>query len=557
MKRAALLALLLAGCQPRTEMMIGIVTDIRAPDILDGVQLNVTRVIDGMVEQQLPPWTITGIPDEPFNLPGSYGVFSGDGSEIKLEIALTGLKGQSPVVTRNAVVSLVNGKTLFLRMGLVIGCMNVHDCAATETCVEGVCRAKLIDSSMLPDYVPELVTELTCNSGTTFINTADGTPMPYSSNASNCPDSLCSEGTCYNPPSDDGGTPFLHDLGVADLAMPDLSVGLDMSTGLRGCTGDKLNTPLVFLGAGDAGTTSPSGLVIDPVSGGLIWTDSATGHVQLSTDACTVNPAILIDPTGARAPVIGAGELYFMAGVLDGVLLTPGQTSPNFTNNAVLSTTFLAADNANLYFIDNYMGSALRTLPFLSTSAPSTVLGAVAPSSDLVAVGGGRFFWFDNGTLFDGGALTGLYSTDIAGTGKVQLVAQSYSPLGLLTDANNVYWADPSGVYFAPLAGGAPQTILGPQYVSGIYGPRIAIDSQFIYVATTRGGSDQVWQAPIMANAPAQLLADGQLMQTALVNPYFVVGPHGVYWIDAMGTIWRAPTGSSITAPVDASAPAG
>src|SRR4051794_10089966 len=98
-------------------MMIGIATDIRAPDLLDSVQLTVTRVRDGMPEQDLPPWTLSGLHDVPFNLPGSYGVYSPDGSPAKLEVALVGLKNDVPIVTRTAVLTLVPSKTLFVRMG--------------------------------------------------------------------------------------------------------------------------------------------------------------------------------------------------------------------------------------------------------------------------------------------------------------------------------------------------------------------------------------------------------------------------------------------------------
>jgi hypothetical protein len=189
--------------------MIGLATDIRAPDLLDSVQLNVTRMRDGFPEEQLPPWTISGLPDQPFNLPGSYGVYSPDGSEVKVQLDLVGLKDDSPVVTRSAILSLVNGKTLFVRLGLVTGCMNRSDCGSDQTCVEGRCSSRVIDQLMLPDYDERLVTELTCNSGTAFINTADGSPMPLSDDAASCPAGLCSEGTCLKPdpsmPTPDGG----------------------------------------------------------------------------------------------------------------------------------------------------------------------------------------------------------------------------------------------------------------------------------------------------------------------------------------------------------------
>ncbi len=196
MRRACILALL-AGCQARTELMIGVATDIKAPDLVDTVQLAVTRVDNGEIEQQ-ETWDLTGNPDEPFNLPGSFGVYS-NGDEIKLDIELDGIKGTTNVVSRRAVVNLIAGQTLFLRLGLTAGCAGKMDCTATESCVEGVCKDVTIDARQLPDFSPDLVTELTCNSGVNYIDTSTGMSMPLSADAGMCPNDLCTEGTCLTP----------------------------------------------------------------------------------------------------------------------------------------------------------------------------------------------------------------------------------------------------------------------------------------------------------------------------------------------------------------------
>lgn len=206
MKRciAGLLALL-AGCETsRTQMMIGVVTDVKAPNVLDGAQLTVTRAKDGFVEQQV-QWDISGVPNMPFNLPGSYGIYS-DGEEIQLDIVLTGTKNGSKVVDRRAVLNLVEGKTLFFRMSLTAGCIGRDDCLATQSCVEGVCRDVNTNARQLPDFTDELVGQLTCNSGTVFIDTATSAPLPFSADADQCPGNLCLEGTCLNPPPDEEGT---------------------------------------------------------------------------------------------------------------------------------------------------------------------------------------------------------------------------------------------------------------------------------------------------------------------------------------------------------------
>src|SRR4051794_3850519 len=76
------------GCvEKRTQIVVGVATDMPAPDLLDRVRLTVLR--DGVTTQQ-ESWTITGLPAQPFELPGSFGVFSDDGSEPRIEIVLEG-----------------------------------------------------------------------------------------------------------------------------------------------------------------------------------------------------------------------------------------------------------------------------------------------------------------------------------------------------------------------------------------------------------------------------------------------------------------------------------
>jgi hypothetical protein len=200
MRRLALVAVLCAagaGCKARTEIMIGVATNLLAPSVLDSVHIDILR--DGVpVEQQ--DWPIPGTRTGQYVLPGSFGVFTSDGSTPRVEVIITGEKGAvaRPVVTRRSVMSLVSEKTLFLRMGLVAGCMSRDDCEkADQTCVEGVCRSPIVDLNLLPEYRPELVTHVTCASGTTFVSTDTMTPLPSLGDMS-C-GGVCTEGTCYVP----------------------------------------------------------------------------------------------------------------------------------------------------------------------------------------------------------------------------------------------------------------------------------------------------------------------------------------------------------------------
>jgi hypothetical protein len=218
--RWLLFVVTLAACgQSRTELMIGVATDLRAPTALDSAQLVVSRTMDGVVLQQV-QWDISGIANQPFNLPGSYGIYS-DGDEVRLDVALQGFKGGRPIVSRRAVLNLVEGKTLFFRMGLTAGCVDRTDCTGSQTCVEGVCLEQGLDARQLPDFSDDLTTTLTCASGPMYIDTSNGAPMPLSANAAMCPADLCVEGACRKPlPNDtmgpDGGVTLVPHRYVMD-----------------------------------------------------------------------------------------------------------------------------------------------------------------------------------------------------------------------------------------------------------------------------------------------------------------------------------------------------
>ncbi|MBA3501585.1 MAG: hypothetical protein M4D80_35770 [Myxococcota bacterium] len=292
MKRALVLCLALAGCeQPRTELMIGVVTDIRAPNLIDGAELLVTRAQDGFIQQQV-SWQISGLPNQPFNLPGTYGVYS-DGDEIKLDIVLTGLKGATPMVTRRAVLNLVEGKTLFFRMGMTLGCSTKTDCLATESCVEGVCRNVEVNSLQLPDFDVTLPGTLTCNGGTGYIDTSTGAPLPMSADAASCPPELCFEGTCLKPPPGSGGS-------VSDEPSPV-----------------------------DPGNTSP-----DAGNGGSA-PDAGTTGTAVSTVPCPTTPAASISTTdglsGYTPTVVNitAGQIVrFQMSPMHDVVPLPPNTHP-------------------------------------------------------------------------------------------------------------------------------------------------------------------------------------------------------------------------------------
>jgi hypothetical protein len=187
-------ALCVAGCShPRTELVIGLMTDLSATDMIDTVTLRAERSGVPVFTQT---WLISGVVDEPEALPGSFGVFSADGSEPLVTLTATAYanKGTQPVVTRTTVTSLVHEQTLFLRMALVGGCTTMS-CPAGATCVEGVCKAQAIDAHRFPVYRTNMEKNLACASGPKYRDTSTKQLMAVVGDCASNED--CVEGTCY------------------------------------------------------------------------------------------------------------------------------------------------------------------------------------------------------------------------------------------------------------------------------------------------------------------------------------------------------------------------
>jgi hypothetical protein len=187
---------------------VGLTTDLSATDMIDTVTLRAERSGVPLFTQT---WLISGVISQPEELPGSFGVFSSDGSEplITLTARAYNNKGTQLVVTREAITSLVHEQTLFLRMALVGGCSPMT-CPADSTCIEGVCRAKAINAHRFPAYRPIMVTTLACPSERMYRDTSTKQLMTVTGDCA--ADEDCMEGTCYKRlGGSDGG------LGVVDM----------------------------------------------------------------------------------------------------------------------------------------------------------------------------------------------------------------------------------------------------------------------------------------------------------------------------------------------------
>lgn len=285
---------LATGCtRDRTQVMLGVLTNLFAPGELSQVRLSITR---NQVPVQDRKWSIPGTLRGDYQLPGSVGIFSEDGEPIDIAVTLSGFRGpdndplngapMTEIVRRESQFTLVPGQTLFARMALAVNCVSTLEpgaprgCAAGQTCVEGRCVQALVDSARFLPYAPGMERAVQCRSGreardyhdteTADVNIPLGQrpKLPLSGSGQCQRDQECIEGTCYKlgsaAPLDlsaasDGGAPTgdgaSFDLPAAsddlvavpsgDLATP--IVGADMSIFVPGA--DMLNQTLLDLTA--------------------------------------------------------------------------------------------------------------------------------------------------------------------------------------------------------------------------------------------------------------------------------------------------------------------
>jgi hypothetical protein len=321
MRRAIVLAGLLCGCQGRTELMVGLITDINAPAPLDVAHLRVFPNGDTSAMPKIDTfWTLEPGMDK---LPGSFGLNSADGSGADVEIIVTGERPGGPngdnivFLTRRARLTFVSGKTLFMRMALVGACMNRTDCTDQQTCREGVCVDKMVDATTLPKFDPTgvQVTSVQCGASV-FQDTSSHQQITGNGvvdTGGECGGGQCIEGTCYVPPQGNSG-PAMFDGGSGgkvcavspdqcascnsmDAAQPGHNFCNMLCAQLQcapGCCGGSSNaTPDMGAGMFDAsmGGGGKAMLMINPPVGPV----PVGGNMQLQ--------AIFFDTTGGQSDV--------------------------------------------------------------------------------------------------------------------------------------------------------------------------------------------------------------------------------------------------------------
>jgi hypothetical protein len=197
MRLLASLLLLGACTTPRTEVMIGIATDIPASG-MNQIDIKVFR--EGVLEFTLPsPLRIQGPTGGDYDLPASFGVYSDDGSEPTITVEITGLLNDSPVVLRRSTFGLRKEQTLYMRMALLRSCVTVwQSCEGnldqSMTCLQGACTSAQIDVHSFNDYAAGDERLVSCGNGT-LIDTKTGQNLPASAPKPSC--GTCIEDACY------------------------------------------------------------------------------------------------------------------------------------------------------------------------------------------------------------------------------------------------------------------------------------------------------------------------------------------------------------------------
>ncbi|WP_157069334.1 hypothetical protein [Sandaracinus amylolyticus] len=224
------LGLALASCAaptPVTELMIVVDTDLRVPDELETIRIEMRDGQGAMREASAD--VAAGAP-----LPVTLGLVSRT-TLGPIDVDVIGLRGSTEVLRRSARVVFVEDQTRALRLDLLASCRAVT-CEAGETCAESGCRsievapgellawdgsAPRLDGSIAQDdagtddaSAPHDAGPIDAGDEPIDASPLDGGPPPECRNATECDDGVpctedaCTDGTCVNTPAaavcDDG-----------------------------------------------------------------------------------------------------------------------------------------------------------------------------------------------------------------------------------------------------------------------------------------------------------------------------------------------------------------
>lgn len=164
----AALALGCGGCSPPDEIVVAIPTDLKLPEDLDTLQI---QVFKGNTPRFSEAYERLGATDAEARFPVTLGFYSttggGDAVRIKAIGRVGGALGEVRIL-REAVTRIPQNRVALLTMPLYFLCDgsgrddgngNVVNrvCGEGETCVAGRCAPSAVDASSLPDYSAKAV----------------------------------------------------------------------------------------------------------------------------------------------------------------------------------------------------------------------------------------------------------------------------------------------------------------------------------------------------------------------------------------------------------------
>ncbi|HVZ70875.1 MAG TPA: hypothetical protein VHJ20_00755 [Polyangia bacterium] len=438
MKRASLVliaALALAACKspkPRTELILGVATDLTAPSPLETITMTVTRLPENLLigGQDFP---ISGHIDELYELPGTYNVFS-DGSADRIQVVLQGKIGNGTVIVeRRALLTMIPEHTLFVRLGIVSACQGMLDCPMGDTCIDGRCLPDEIDTTRLPEYTDGMEKTLQCQGATTYVDTSTKLPLPVLPTVDGgapCGQGTCSEGVCLSavpgsfaatkgpmttPRSasiEIGGAPLVLDDGrvllVGGLGMGATSVLksaelYDPAAGTFTATGDmtvartyfgaaKLskNRALVVGGINDGGAALATAEVYDAATGTFTATKMPMNVARVFPAATTLaDGRVLIAGGMMQIQSYSLGVVTYVGALADAELYDPATDTFTKTGNLVESRAFaqmVAVAGDALVLCGEVQGTARTTIErydvttglFTATTMPAGITGCLA-----------------------------------------------------------------------------------------------------------------------------------------------------------------------------------
>jgi alpha-tubulin suppressor-like RCC1 family protein len=459
--RIALLAMALGCVKNRTEIVLGMATDLTASTPLSSVRLQVYSLPEDVViaDQALP---ISGTVNELYELPGTYAVYSASGSADRFRALLTATDNNSnTLVVRSAVLSLVPGKTLFARLGVVSACEGMTDCGAGETCIEGHCASEEIDSSRLPGYKPGMENEVDCASPTTFVDTSTKQPLKMVGTSCASGES-CLEGVCLSPLPGDGGADRSTD-GPASASTPQCLVNSD-------CSGEVLT--------GVAAVSAGQSYACALLTGGTVqcWGDDSYG--ELGNGSTSTSPVPTPVAVGGLSGVtaISAAYHHTCALLAGGTVACWGDDSEGQLGNGSTSLNPIPTPVA----VSGLSGVAAIAVGFTHTCALLT--------------GGTVQCWGDNtfGQLGNGSTTNSSLPVTVSGLSGVKAVSAGfYFTCALLTGGTVQCWGDDEG---GSIGNGSTTTsVPTPVAVSGLSNVTAISAGATHACALLTGGMVQCW----------------------------------------------------------------